>query len=121
MSIKMIFCLHRRADMNREAFQRYWLEEHAAKVAALARQTGMTRYVQSHTVDSALGSAAARARSVAGDYDGVMEGWWDSEEQARAAFLAAGPEAGRILLEDEHRFIDLQRSALFMTREHKIF
>lgn len=120
MSIKMIFCLRRRADMSREAFQHYWLNDHAAKVSALAPQTGMLRYVQSHTTDSALGSAAARVRKVADDYDGVMEGWWESEEQARAAFLASGPEAGRILLEDEHRFIDLQRSALFMTREHKI-
>ncbi|HEX7872776.1 MAG TPA: EthD domain-containing protein [Sphingobium sp.] len=121
MAIKMIFCLHRRPDMSRDQFQRYWLEEHAPKVTAMAAQSGMTRYVQSHSYDSPLGSGAARARGTTGDYDGVMEGWWESEEAARAAFAAMPREAGRLLMDDERHFIDLERSQLFVTREHIIY
>lgn len=117
----MMFCLHRRADMTREDFQRYWLEEHAPKVSALAGQSGMVRYVQSHTYDSPLGHGAAQARGTAGDFDGVMEGWWESEEQARAAFAAMDRGAGRLLLADERHFIDLTRSQLFVTQEHVIY
>ena len=119
--IKMVFCLRRKAGMTREEFQHYWLVEHAPKVKAVAEQLGMKRYVQSHTYDSAMGTAAARGRNTAEDYDGVMEGWWESEDQSRAAFEAHGPAAALMLLDDERRFIDLERSAIFMTREQVIF
>jgi len=99
----------------------YWHEEHAPKVRAAVEKIGMVRYVQSHSHDSAMGAAAARARGTADEYDGVMEGWWESEEQARAAFVANGPDAALMLLDDERRFIDLERSTIFMTREHVIF
>ena len=32
-----------------------------------------------------------------------------------------GAEAGRALLEDEQKFIDLKQSTLFLTEEHEIF
>ena len=121
MAIKMIYCLHRRPGISREEFQHYWLEEHAPQVAALAPQSGMFRYVQSHTYDSALGAGAAKVRGTGREYDGVMEGWWESEESARNAFASMDHDAGRLLLADERRFIDVERSSLFMTRERIIY
>lgn len=122
MAIKLVFCLRRQQGMSREAFQAYWLEQHAPLVKRLAAATGMSRYVQSHTVASRLGAGFAKARGITAEpYDGVMEGWWDSEEQALAALAIGGAEAGPLLLEDEARFIDLARSSIFFTEEHEIF
>lgn len=121
MPIKMIFCLTRQDGMSREEFQRYWLEEHAPKVRRVGPQSGMIRYTQSHSYDSRMGDGAARARGTGPGYDGVMEGWWESEEAARAAFRSMDPTGGGELLADERKFIDLERSSLFMTREHLIY
>lgn len=121
MAIKMMFCLRRAEGLSREQFQRYWLEDHAPVVERLAGQTGMIRYVQCHTYDSPLGAGAARARGTAVPYDGVMEGWWESEEAARAAFKAMDPASGTLLLDDERRFIDQARSSLFVTHERVIY
>jgi hypothetical protein len=121
MPIKMMFCLTRKPGMSRADFQRYWLEEHAPKVLRIGPQGGMLRYVQSHSYESRMGDGAAHARGTVGDYDGVMEGWWESEAAARDAVRSMDPALGQVLQEDEKRFIDLPRSRLFMTREHIIF
>src|SRR5690349_6030448 len=103
MSIKLVYCLTRQAHLTREQFQDYWLNTHAPLVVSVKPLTGMKRYVQSHTFDSAMGRAASAQRGGAEPYDGVMEGWWDSEEQATAALTEASLAALRMLLDDERR------------------
>jgi hypothetical protein len=55
-------------------------------------------------------------------YDGIAELWWESlEELVR---IGSGPEArqaGRLLLEDERRFIDLPNSPIFFSREYEVY
>jgi hypothetical protein len=54
-------------------------------------------------------------------HDGVAELWWDSfEDLAANAADPAAREAGRMLLEDEKRFIDLTRSPLWWGEEREI-
>jgi hypothetical protein len=80
------------------------------------------RYVQVHACDTDLDEAVAGARN--GEprfYDGVAELWWDSLEELVAAFSSdAGQAAGRELLEDEQRFIDLPRSPLWFGEENVV-
>jgi uncharacterized protein (TIGR02118 family) len=122
MSIKIVFCLRRKDGISREEFQRYWLEKHAPLVKSHAAAIGMRRYVQSHTLETPLNAAVADSRGAPEPYDGVMEGWWDSEEALVTTLSSpAAQAAGRELLEDEARFIDLARSPIFFTREHVIF
>lgn len=122
MAIKVVFCLRRQSGMSRDEFQAYWLDQHAPLVRRLAAATGMSRYVQSHTITSKFSASFAKVRGITAEpYDGVMEGWWDSEEQALAALAVGGAQAGPLLLEDERRFIDLERSSIFFTEEHEIF
>lgn len=119
MAIKMIYCLTRRAEMTREEFQHYWRQIHWEKVRAHARTIQMYRYSQSHSYDSPVNEAVAADRGGLSGYDGVMEGWWESEEDAVAAMgTQAGREAMADLLDDEGRFIDFSRSPVFMTHEH---
>ena len=117
--IKLVFCLRRLPRLSREEFQRYWLESHGPLVRQLAPALGVKRYVQVHTVTSAFSEALSRHRGAPDDFDGVAELWWESvDEFARAGATKEGRDAGRRLLEDEKRFIDLARSPIWFGEEH---
>jgi uncharacterized protein (TIGR02118 family) len=120
--VKLVYCIRRSPAMSAEAFRRYWREEHAPKVAGFAKALCARRYVQSHTLDSGLNEALRGSRGARAAYDGVTEVWWESEAELAAAMgTPEGAAAGRALLEDEERFIDLEASSLFLTEEHEIF
>ena len=119
--IKLVFCLRRLSRLSREEFQRYWLESHGPLVRELAPALGVKRYVQVHTVTSAFSEALSRHRGAPDDFDGVAELWWESvDEFARAGATKEGRDAGRRLLEDEKRFIDLARSPIWFGEEHAL-
>jgi uncharacterized protein (TIGR02118 family) len=119
--IKLSYCLRRLPQLTRAEFQKYWLETHGPLVRRHAAALRIQRYVQTHSL---LGDAADSLRATRGGppgYDGVAELWWKSEEDLAAAVSTpAGVEAGRVLLEDERRFIDLASSPLFFAREREI-
>ena len=119
--IKIVFCLRRRADLSREEFQDYWLTCHAPLVRSHADVLGIRKYVQVHSIDDAISTAVAGPRQSPQPFDGVAELWFDSLD---ALIAAGGSEAGRAaskeLLEDERRFIDLERSPLMLANEHVV-
>jgi hypothetical protein len=52
----------------------------------------------------------------------VAELWWESEQAFKASGRTTeGREAGRRLLEDEAKFIDLANSPLWLNREQVIY
>ncbi len=120
--IKLVFTIHRREDMTREEFQRYWREEHAELVKRHATALGIRRYIQTHARDTDMDETISGARgSEPRFYDGVAELWWDSiEDLVAAATSEAGLIAGQALLEDEQRFIDLARSPLWLGEENVV-
>lgn len=118
--IKLIFCLRRRADMSREQFQTYWREIHAPLVAEVSAALRIRKYVQSHSFDDPRIAGMGSVRGMIDEpYDGVAELYWDSIEDVLVD-NAAARDAGRRLLEDEAKFIDLPRSPLFWAREHHV-
>ena len=120
--VKLVYILHRRPDLSPEQFHRYWLEDHAPKVRAVAEQIGARRYIQSHTLDTPLNDAFIESRGLSPGCDGITEVWWESLEDLQAAAATPeGAQAFKMLLEDEQQFIDLARSTIFMTEEHEIF
>lgn len=115
--LHLIFCLRRLPHLSREEFQRYWREVHAPLVARHARTLGIQRYVQAHTIDPIGSRAIAEARGAPDPYDGVAEIWLKLED------LGKNPraiDAGRELIEDERRFIDLERSPIFFAEDHVV-
>jgi uncharacterized protein (TIGR02118 family) len=119
--IKLVFVIRRRADLEPAEFHRYWLEEHGPLAGRLLTELGARRYVQTHTLDTDLHGALAATRGTAEAYDGLAEIWWDSLEHLVAASASEeGQRAGAVLMEDEARFIDFERSSLFTTEEHPI-
>lgn len=120
--IKLTFCLKRLPHLSRAEFQDYWRERHAPLVQRHAGALKIARYVQNHSFPCDTASPLAQARGSAGqDFDGIAELWWaDMEQFASAGRTAEGAEAGRILLEDEARFIDLPNSPIFLVHENEV-
>lgn len=117
--IKMVYCLRRRPELSREEFQRYWRETHAPLVQKYAQALNLRRYVQVHTSEHPVNDALRESRGAMEPYDGVAELWWDSADSMATAMASAeGRKAGQALLEDEKRFIDVERSALWIGQEH---
>ncbi|WP_421937677.1 EthD domain-containing protein [Phenylobacterium sp.] len=120
--IKLVYVIVRRADMSAAAFREYWLTRHGPLVAAQAQALKLRKYVQSHPFDDPASEAMRAVRGMRGPADGVTEVWWDSLEDFQSVYgTPEGAEAGRILAEDEARFIDFEKSAVFLTQEHLIF
>ncbi len=114
--IKLVFCLRRLPTLSREEFQHYWYNTHAPLVRSHAEVLGIRRYVQVHSFEDSLSAGLQRSRGGPAPYDGVAELWYDSLE----ALGERSPErtqAGRELLEDERRFIDLANSPLWFAEE----
>ncbi len=119
--IKLVYCLRRLPHLSREEFQRYWRETHGPLVRERAQALRIRRYVQVHTLESPTNDALRRSRGGVEPYHRVAELWYESaEDLAAAAASPEGRKAGEELLEDERRFIDLERSALWIAQEHPI-
>jgi uncharacterized protein (TIGR02118 family) len=119
--VKLIFCLRRLPHLNRGEFQKYWLETHGPYVRERAAAIGMVRYVQLHTGHDAVNEMLRASRGGPEPYDGVAELWFESVATMGAGFAdEAGRRAAAELLEDEKRFIDLERSPLWLADIHPI-
>lgn len=117
--IVLTFCLHRAPHLSLEAFQQYWLNSHGPLVRRHLKALGAQRYAQLHRLDDAVGPGLARVRGGPEPYDGVAQMWWASRADLDASM--SDPQAraaGRELLEDERRFIDLARSPIWINQAH---
>ena len=71
--IKLVYCLRKRDDIDSNSFYRYWLEDHAPKVAGVAESIGAIRYVQSHTCLPEMNAELESGRGTQTAYDGITE------------------------------------------------
>ena len=119
--VKLVYCVRRLPHLSREEFQRYWRETHGPLVRSHAKTLRIRRYVQVHTLDSPINDALRESRGTLEAFDGVAELWWDSaEDMAVANLTPEGRRAAQELLDDERRFIDLERSALWLADERVV-
>jgi uncharacterized protein (TIGR02118 family) len=120
--IKLTFVLTRLPTLTREEFQAYWFNHHAPLVASVKEVLRIRRYVQLHSLPASESEPLRAARKGPEGYDGVAQLWWDSLDDMQAT--GADPraaEAGRMLLDDERKFIDLPKSPLWWGEEKVIF
>ncbi|BCW89302.1 hypothetical protein sos41_24600 [Alphaproteobacteria bacterium SO-S41] len=119
--IKLTFCLVRLPHLTREAFQDYWFNVHGPLVRSVQDVLHIRRYVQLHSLDEETSGTLRVSRGGPPQFDGVAELWWDSlEDMAVAQLDPEATDAGRLLLEDEKRFIDLSHSPLWWGEEKTI-
>jgi uncharacterized protein (TIGR02118 family) len=120
--IKLTFCLTRLPELTRESFQAYWINNHAPLVDSVKDVLRIRRYVQLHSLPEDTEADNRRVRGGPPGYDGVAQLWWDSlEDLGKTAGDPKAAEAGRMLLEDERKFIDLSKSPLWWGEEKEIF
>jgi uncharacterized protein (TIGR02118 family) len=119
--IKLTFCLVRLPQLTREAFQDYWWNTHGPLVASVAEPLQIRRYLQFHSLPVEANAAIRATRDAPEEYDGVAELWFDSlEAMAANGQRPEAQAAGRMLLEDERKFIDLPRSPLWLGEERVV-
>ncbi len=120
--IKLVYIIRKRDDVSDKEFHDYWLNKHGPLVASVAKANRARKYIQSHTILPETAASMSQSRKMAPIYEGITEVWWDSVEDLTAGgSTPEGQEAGRLLLQDEAKFIDFQRSTIFFTEEHPIF
>ncbi len=111
--IKLVICATRKAGLSFEEFDQYWRERHGPLVrSVLEFARHVRRYVQCHVLK---GEAPF---GVAANYDGVAELWFDSVEEAAAAFRE--PKYLEIIRPDELKFVDPHQSITFVTEELQV-
>jgi len=120
--IDIAFLLRRKAEMSPEEFHRYWREQHAPLVTRHAPALGIRRYSQLHNANTPLTEVLRSSRGCDPNvYDGIALVSFDSlDAVAAAAATSEGQAAGVALLEDERRFLDLERCVISFADRHDI-
>ena len=120
--IKLVYVIRKHKDISEKDFHEYWLKTHGPLVRGFAKGMRAKKYVQSHTVSEDAGRAIRGTRKMTETYDGITEVWWDSlEDFSNGGDAKQREESARALLQDESKFIDFERSSIFLTEEHEIF
>src|SRR3981189_2048767 len=120
--IKLVYIIRKRDDVSDRDFHEYWLNKHGPLVKSVAKAIRARKYVQSHTILPEMAGSMSASRKMAPIYEGITEVWRDNgEEWNPGSNTPEGQEAGRVLLQDEAKFIDFSRSTIFFTEEHLIF
>ncbi|ODT87956.1 EthD domain-containing protein [Phenylobacterium sp. SCN 70-31] len=121
-ALKVTYLLARRRDLTQAACHETWLKDHGPLVRSFAEPLHMARYVQSHTIAPPLNEGFRVARGFAPPLDGITEVWMNSAADLEAGGATeAGRRGGAALVEDERRFVQMDASRCFLTREHVIF
>lgn len=115
--VKLYFPLRCHGHQTLAEAQRYWYACHGPLIRRQAAGAGILRYVQVHRVEDELEQALREARGTQTEpYMGHAEVWFD-----RAGIQAVTEErrlANQRAIEDEAKFIDFSRSAMWLGKEH---
>ena len=101
--LKMVFLVHRRADMYAPEFRRHWRETQGSLGAKIP---GVRKYVQNHTIADPDGGTSP--------YDGFAEMWFDNQE---AFERAMGTPEAQAAIADLPNFLDAERMQSFIVDE----
>ncbi|CAB4926873.1 unannotated protein [freshwater metagenome] len=121
--VKLVFVAYRKKGMTHEEYVER-LKVHAELVMTVKDVTRMRKYVQVHPLpgDANVQFLAARGMTLDDMPDGMAEVWWDSVEDMYAGFSGEeGAKAAQLLVEDEARFLDVDRCIAFLADDKVIF
>ena len=104
--IKVIVTMKRKAGLTQDEFSRYWKETHAQ--VALERLPGIVKYVQNHLL---------RLNDKEPPYDGVAELWFKDMDSFKTANKWYLSDEGKVLRDDEARFMDTNKMVSFICQE----
>jgi hypothetical protein len=115
--VKLHFPLRHPEAMSLDDAQRYWRVQHGPLIRSLAPALGILWYQQVHRYATPLEAALRTSRGTqAESYTGHAEVWFERG----GALLPEAADIGRRVIEDEQRFIDFARSAMWIGKEHVV-
>ncbi|MBL6617875.1 MAG: EthD domain-containing protein [Reyranella sp.] len=119
--VKLFFCLRHLPQQTMAEAQLYWRTNHGPLIRGVSTGFRMQRYLQVHCCEDVDIGAMRKARgTVVPPYTGHAEAWFS---RADLMSMAEVPEANRAMelaIEDERKFIDFKRSAMWIGKE-KVF
>tara|TARA_B100000676_G_scaffold258773_1_gene267377 strand:+ start:1341 stop:2090 length:750 start_codon:yes stop_codon:yes gene_type:complete len=112
--LRLTYLIRRKSGLEADAFRAALQERFASTLAASAGRLRLSRAIFVQTLDDPMNEALARPRGdMEAPYDGVIELWWATDEDADA-----GTNAAADLVEREAAFIDHERSPLWLNCEY---
>ncbi|NQT71212.1 MAG: EthD domain-containing protein [Chloroflexi bacterium] len=105
--IKTIALLKRKPGLSREEFVEHYEDVHVPLI--MKHSTGLNKYVRNHIL--------ALAESEEAEYDCITELWYEDMEAFKSSVNVWGTEAGKVIINDENRFIDRSKIVFFMVDE----
>jgi uncharacterized protein (TIGR02118 family) len=117
--VKLFFCLRHPSNLTLEEAQLYWRTNHGPTIRAVAAGMRMRRYLQVHRYEDEIEQQLRASRETqVSPYTGHAEAWFDRADLSALANTPEGRRAMEIAVEDERRFIDFRRSAIWIAKEH---
>lgn len=121
-AVKVAYLLARKDGMSPAECHETWLRDHGKLAASFAEVSHFAKYVQSHAIEPELNDGLRALRGFAPPLDGLTEIWLNAPgDLKRGVATEDGRRAAAALAEDERRFVQLDQSRCFVTREHVIF
>jgi uncharacterized protein (TIGR02118 family) len=116
--IKLFFCFRHRANLSLDEAQLYWRTNHGPTIRGVAQGMRMRRYLQVHRCEDDLEQQLRAARNTrVAPYTGHAEAWFDRGELAALGNTPEGRKAMEIAVEDESKFVDFAKSAMWIAKE----
>lgn len=116
--VKLFFCLRHLPGQALEAGQHYWRTQHGPLIRSVSTGFRMQRYLQVHYSAHALESGLRDVRgTVLPPYSGHAEAWFSRADLLSMANVPEAARAMELAVEDERKFIDFQRSAMWIGKE----
>jgi uncharacterized protein (TIGR02118 family) len=114
--VRVFFPLRHKQELTEEQARHYWLTQHGPIVRSHSEAAGTICYRQVHRANSSLDEGIQAARgTVVESYLGHAEAWID---RAKAPNTEEARRATAAFIEDEHNFIDMERSTFLFGKEH---
>ncbi|MDX2308555.1 MAG: EthD domain-containing protein [Hyphomicrobium sp.] len=119
--VKMYYCLRHHAHQNLDAAQLYWRTNHGPLIRSVAEGMRVKRYLQVHYYADPVEQQMRDARgTIVPPYTGHAELWFEHSDLVNFASIPEAKRAMTLAIEDEAKFIDFQRSAMWLGKEHVI-
>ncbi len=116
--VKLFFCLRQPASQDLDAAQLYWRTNHGPLIRGVSTGFRMQRYLQVHYTAHELEAGLTEPRgTTVPPYAGHAEAWFNRGDLMTMADIPEAARAMELAIEDERKFIDFQRSAMWIGKE----
>lgn len=116
--VKLFFCLRQPIQQTLAEAQLYWRTNHGPLIRSVAPGFRMQRYLQVHYCEDLDINPLRSARGTqTAPYAGHAEAWFSRADLMSMADVPEANRAMEIAIEDERKFIDFPRSAMWIGKE----